>query len=88
MRLNGATIFGAANGRLLGGGEAGAEWIIGENSLMGMIRSAVGSSRGDVNIGETNIVINTLPGQDEVEIANMVDDIITTRLEQAAAVWA
>ena len=55
---------------------------------MGMIRSAVGSSRGDVTIGETNIVINTLPGQDEVEIANMVDDIITTRLEQAANAWA
>lgn len=88
MRLNGATIFGAANGRLLGGGEAGTEWIVGENSLMGMIRSAVGTSRGDVTIGETNIIINTLPGQDEVEIANMVDDIITTRLEQAAAVWA
>ena len=88
MRLNGATIFGMANGKLLGGGEAGNEWIVGENSLMGMIRSAVGSSRGDVTIGETNIVINTLPGQDEVEIANMVDDIITTRLEQAANAWA
>lgn len=88
MRLNGATIFGMANGKFLGGGEAGNEWIVGENSLMGMIRSAVGSSRGDVTIGETNIVINTLPGQDEVEIANMVDDIITTRLEQAANAWA
>lgn len=88
MRLDRATIFGMAGGKFLGGGEAGNEWIVGENSLMGMIRSAVGSSRGDVNIGETNIVINTLPGQDEVEIANMVDEIITNRLEQAAAVWA
>ena len=88
MRLDGATIFGMANGKFLGGGEAGNEWIVGENSLMGMIRSAVGSSRGDVNIGETTIIINTLPGQDEVEIADMVDDILTTRLEQAAKAWA
>lgn len=88
MRLDRATIFGMAGGKFLGGGEAGNEWIVGENSLMGMIKAAVGSSRGDVTIGETNIVINTLPGQDEVEIANMVDEIITNRLEQAAAVWA
>lgn len=88
MRLDGATIFGMANGKFLGGGEAGNEWIVGENSLMGMIRSAVGSSRGGVNIGETTIIINTLPGQDEVEIADMVDEILTTRLEQAAKAWA
>lgn len=88
MRLDRATIFGMAGGKFLGGGEAGNEWIVGENSLMGMIRSAVGSSRGDVNIGETTIIINTLPGQDEVEIADMVDDILTTRLEQAAKAWA
>lgn len=93
MKLSGATIFGAANGRLLGGGEAGNEWIVGENSLMGMIRSAVGTATaqakgGSVNIGDTTIVINTLPGQDEREIADMVDNIITTRLEQAEAAWA
>lgn len=88
MRLTDATIFGMANGRLLGGGEAGNEWIVGENSLMGMIRSAVGSAGNNVSIGDTQIIINTLPGQDEVEIANMVDEIITSRMEQAAQVWA
>lgn len=91
MKLKGATIFGAANGRFLGGGEAGNEWIVGENSLVGMIRSAVESSsgnRGNVTIGETTIVINTLPGQDEREIADMVDEVITNRLHQAEAAWA
>lgn len=88
MRLTNATIFGASNGKLLGGGEAGNEWIVGENSLMGMIRSAVGSAVNNVSIGDTQIIINTLPGQDEVEIANMVDEIITSRMEQAQAVWA
>lgn len=44
MLLDGATIFGAANGQLLGGGEAGKEWIVGQNSLMSMIQSAVGNN--------------------------------------------
>lgn len=88
MRLDGATIFGMANGKLLGGGEAGSEWIVGENSLMGMIRSAVGASKGDVNIGDTTIVINAQPGQDVEELADMVDEIITAKYEQAAATWA
>lgn len=44
MLLDGATIFGASNGQLLGGGEAGKEWIVGQNSLMSMIQSAVGNN--------------------------------------------
>lgn len=44
MLLDGATIFGAANGQLLGGGESGKEWIVGQNSLMSMIQSAVGQN--------------------------------------------
>lgn len=41
MILNGATIFGAMGGRLLGGGEAGREVVSGADTLMGMIQSAV-----------------------------------------------
>ena len=41
MILNSPTIFGAANGRLLGGGEAGSEAVVGVDSLREMIRSAV-----------------------------------------------
>lgn len=33
MALNGATIFGAANGRLLGGGETGKEYISGKEGI-------------------------------------------------------
>ena len=41
--LNGATIFGAAGGKLLGGGESGSEVVIGTNKLMsGMPRSTSG----------------------------------------------
>lgn len=44
--LNGATIFGAAGGSLLGGGEAGKEIVYGHDNLMDDIRNASG---GDVN---------------------------------------
>lgn len=54
MILNGPTIFGEQNGRLLGGGERGAEVVVGAKSLMSMIRSATAGT-GDVRV---NVVIN------------------------------
>lgn len=48
--LNSPTIFGAAGGRLLGGGDgAGSEAVVGTDKLMGMIREAVGQ-QGDITI--------------------------------------
>lgn len=95
MRLTSPTIFGASNGSLLAGGEAGNEWVIGESSILSMIRSAVRSSVGyipdagnTVNIGDTQIVINAAPGQDAEEIADAVDEIITMRYQQARQAWA
>ena len=41
--LNGATIFGAAGGNLLGGGEAGREIVIGEQKALEMISKASGN---------------------------------------------
>ena len=41
--LDKATIFGAAGGKLLGGGETGSEMIIGTNKLMQMISQAKGN---------------------------------------------
>lgn len=42
MILDSPTIFGAMDGRFLGGGEAGRELIIGVNSLQNMIRASMG----------------------------------------------
>ena len=42
--LDGATIFGAAGGQLLGGGEAGREVVSGEAHLIGLINNAVAQS--------------------------------------------
>lgn len=93
MRLSNATIFGMANGKFLAGGEAGNEWVVGENSLMSMIRTAVAqvaipSGGNSVNIGDTQIIINATAGQDVNEIAEAVDEIINMRLRQAEAAWA
>ena len=65
--LNGATIFGAAGGRLLGGGESGSEMIIGTDKLMGMIKEAAG-------IGTAPITVNVYgaAGQDIRELAKEV----------------
>lgn len=40
--LDGASIFGSMNGKLLGGGETGSEMIIGTNKLLDMIAKAKG----------------------------------------------
>ena len=76
--LDRATIFGAANGSLLGGGEAGQELIVGTNKLMSMMKQAM-SGVGNQPI---NIYIQGAEGQDvrelakavAVEFQNMVDD--------------
>lgn len=70
MLLNGATIFGAMNGSLLGGGEAGQEIVSGADTLMGMIRDAVGQVLHSAKESGVTIVqnINAVP-QTPVELA-------------------
>lgn len=48
MVLDGATIFGAAGGNLLGGGETGREVISGEAHLMDLIRQASGEYDAEI----------------------------------------
>ena len=59
MILNRPTVFGAAGGRLLAGGEAGAEVVVGQGSLYRMIQQAAGGNGGDTfNVAVDGIVIN------------------------------
>lgn len=89
IRMTSPTIFGMNGNKLMAGGEAGAEWVIGENSLLRMIQAAVGTSSNasSVNIGDTTIVINANAGQDVEEIAEAVDEIITARYQAMEAAW-
>ena len=85
MFLDNATIFGAANGHLLGGGEAGREVIVGANSLYDMIRSAVGNTTN--NYGGNNVYVYGAPGQDVRELAREIADIINGDIRAEGAVW-
>lgn len=57
MILNSPTIFGAANGRLLGGGEAGSEAVVGVDSLRSMIREAVARAGGSASPAAMTVVL-------------------------------
>lgn len=81
--LDGATIFGAMNGNLLGGGEAGSEMIVGTNKLMQMIAQAKG--------GET--VINnqfTINGTDKdpQELAQEISFYLDMELQRTERTFA
>lgn len=80
--LDSATIFGAANGQYLGGGEAGSELIFGTNKLMSMIKQAVGGSK--------EIVINVYgaQGQDIRELAKEVSRELQNLIDDKEKVYA
>lgn len=84
MILDSPTIFGAMNGRLLGAGEAGSETIVGTNSLMAMIRSAVGGGAGTV----VNMTINGSQGQDVNQLADIISVKLQRQVERNRSVWA
>ena len=79
VMLNGASIFGAMNGKLLGGGEAGREVIISYDKLAKMVGG------GTTNI---NVVVNANPGMDERQLADMVARRIQQSVNNRRAVWA
>lgn len=74
--LDGATIFGAMGGKMLGGGERGKEVIMGYDMFRNM--------GGDVNI---NMVVNAAPGMDTTELANIVSRKINKQVRELAHVW-
>jgi gas vesicle protein len=80
--LNDATIFGAANGKLLGGGESGSEMVIGTNKLMSMMREA--------SLGGRDIVINVYgaAGQDIRQLAKEVGKELQNVLKDKEKVYA
>ena len=82
--LRSPTIFGAANGNLLGGGEAGPEVVVGASSLFDMIRGAVATTN---NYGNNNVYVYGAPGQDVHELAREIATIINADIQAEGAVW-
>ena len=83
--LRNPTIFGAANGNLLGAGEAGPEVVVGASSLFDMIRGAVASTTN--NYGGNNVYVYGAPGQDVHELAQEIATIINADIKAEGAVW-
>lgn len=81
MILRNPTIFGMSNGSLLGAGEAGSETIVGTNSLMNMIRSAVGSGAPIINM-----TVNA-NGMNADELSAIVVDKITRQITRTNQRW-
>ena len=81
LLLNGATIFGMNNGKLLGGGEAGSEMIVGTNKLMEMMRAAVGDGH------PININVYGAEGQSVDALADKIAYKLEELTQRKAAVW-
>ena len=81
LMLNGATIFGAMGGKLLGGGERGSEVVVGTEKLMDMISGAVGGQ---------NITINVYgaEGQNVNDLANVIAEKLDDMTRRKAAAYA
>lgn len=79
MILNNPTIFGYADGKFLGGGEAGSETIVGTNSLMRMISAA---SKGTT----INMTINATD-QNVYQLADLVSERLTRQLQRERLVF-
>lgn len=81
--LNDATIFGAANGKLLGGGEgSGSEVVVGTNKLMSMMKQAVGATR------PITINVYGAEGQDIRELAKAVSQEFQNLINDTEGVYA
>jgi phage-related minor tail protein len=81
MILNSPTIFGAKNGSLLAGGEAGPEAVVGVSSLQGMIQQAVSAQTGAI----TGAIAGALEGAGGGDITipvylggTLLDEMIVT----------
>ena len=90
MILNNPTIFGMMNGKLLGGGEAGSETVVGTESLMDMIRRAVASVETAMTINYGGVTINVYgaEGQSISELADEIEDRINFGVMRKTAAWA
>lgn len=80
--LDGAQIFGAIGGRLLGGGEAGQEVLYGRSQLMRDISTAVQEAKSEYK-DDRPIVINIYAkDQDEKKIAEEVSKILNKEIKR------
>lgn len=82
--LDGASIFGASGNKLLGGGEAGREIVIGESKAIDLIRKASGD-REPVNV---TINVYARENQDVNALADVISRKLQKQLDSRSRVYA
>lgn len=80
MILTNPTIFGMQNGRFLGGGEAGAEAVVGVGSLRSMIRESVQDAGGGGNTYYFGDVVINGAGKNTEQIAREFWDMVRKKV--------
>lgn len=80
--LDGAQIFGAMGGRLLGGGEAGQEVLYGRSQLMRDISTAVQEAKSEYKDGRPIVINIYAKDQDEKKIAEEVSKILNKEIKR------
>ena len=88
MILDTPTIFGAMNGKLLAGGEAGQEAVVGTRSLMGMIQQAVSQAANVNNFGGVTVNVYGHEGQDIRQLADEIEYRIALNVKRKGAGFA
>lgn len=80
--LDGAQIFGAMGGRLLGGGEAGQEVLYGRAQLMRDISTAVQEAKSEYKDSRPIVINIYAKDQDEKKIAEEVSKILNKEIKR------
>lgn len=80
--LDGAQIFGAMGGRLLGGGEAGQEVLYGRAQLMRDISTAVHEAKSEYKDSRPIVINIYAKDQDEKKIAEEVSKILNKEIKR------
>jgi hypothetical protein len=80
--LDGAQIFGAMGGRLLGGGEAGQEVLYGRTQLMRDISTAVQKEKSEYKDSRPIVINIYAKDQDEKKIAEEVSKILNKEIKR------
>lgn len=77
MIFNTPTMFGWDGSKQMVAGEAGAEALVGVRSLRDMI---VGAIQSQPTMGDVNIVVYGAPGQNVNELADIIEDRLTSKI--------
>lgn len=85
--LTSPTIFGMQGDRLLAGGEAGPEVVVGRDSLASMIRSSTQSAVESSTYGDIYITVYGAEGQDVKALADEIEERITQKIKRRQKVF-